>query len=116
VSNIESVQQTLNLTLDAAYIHVFVLVEVLIWIRSVAIVLLIVANAMRHVSGQKRAEDIHAPALQPTQVVVTPELVETLRGYETSWCHRLHEGPAAVGPSYSVLKKLLRNSSVTRNA
>jgi hypothetical protein len=34
VLNIESVQQTLNLTLDAAYIHVFVPVEALIWIRS----------------------------------------------------------------------------------
>jgi hypothetical protein len=38
VLNIESVQQTLNLTLDNAYVHVFVPVEVLIWIRSVAIV------------------------------------------------------------------------------
>lgn len=49
VSNIESVQQTLNLTLDAAYMHVFVPVEALIWIRSIAIVLLIVAHALRHV-------------------------------------------------------------------
>src|SRR6202030_1331169 len=53
VLNIESVQQTLNLTLDAAYIHVFVPVEALIWIRSVAIVLLIVAHAMRHVEVRK---------------------------------------------------------------
>src|SRR6266446_8528910 len=49
VSNIEAIQQTLNITLDSAYIHVFVPVEVLIWIRSIAIVLLIVAHAMRHV-------------------------------------------------------------------
>ena len=35
VLNIESVQQTLNLTLDNAYVHVFVPVEALIWIRSV---------------------------------------------------------------------------------
>jgi hypothetical protein len=56
VLNIESVQQTLNLTLDAAYIHVFVPVEALIWIRSVAIVLLIVAHAMRHVSATKTEE------------------------------------------------------------
>ncbi|MBA2395035.1 MAG: hypothetical protein H0V70_20085 [Ktedonobacteraceae bacterium] len=48
VSNIESVQQTLNLTLDAAYGHVFLPVEALIWIRSLAIVLLIVAHALRH--------------------------------------------------------------------
>jgi hypothetical protein len=53
VLNIESVQQTLNLTLDAAYIHVFVPVEALIWIRSLAIVLLIVAHAMRNVEVTK---------------------------------------------------------------
>ena len=35
VLNIESMQQTLNLTLDNAYVHVFVPVEALIWIRSV---------------------------------------------------------------------------------
>jgi hypothetical protein len=79
VLNIESVQQTLNLTLDAAYIHVFVPVEALIWIRSVAIVLLIVAHAMRHVSSQNRAVDIQAPAPQPAPFVLTPELVQELR-------------------------------------
>ncbi len=79
VLNIESVQQTLNLTLDAAYIHVFIPVEVLIWIRSVAIVLLIVAHAMRHVSGQKPAGDREAPARQPASLVLTPELLQELR-------------------------------------
>jgi hypothetical protein len=79
VLNIESVQQTLNLTLDAAYIHVFVPVEALIWIRSVAIVLLIVAHAMRHVSSQKPATNIHAPVLQPAPLVLTPELLSELR-------------------------------------
>ncbi len=79
VLNIESVQQTLNLTLDAAYIHVFIPVEVLIWIRSVAIVLLIVAHAMRHVSSQKPATDVHAPAPQPAPIVLTPELLSELR-------------------------------------
>jgi hypothetical protein len=44
VSTIESVQLTLNIVLDTAYVHVFILVEVLIWIRSLAIVLLIVAQ------------------------------------------------------------------------
>jgi hypothetical protein len=77
--NIESVQQTLNLTLDAAYIHVLVPVEALIWIRSVAIVLLIVAHAMRHVSGQKRTEDTEAPLPQPAPIVLTPDLVAQLR-------------------------------------
>src|SRR5258708_25754019 len=79
VLNIESVQQTLNLTLDAAYVHVFVPVEVLIWIRSVAIVLLIVAHALRHVSSQKPAEAVQASAPQAAPIVLTPELVETLR-------------------------------------
>src|SRR5579883_3498724 len=32
VSNIESVQQTLNITLRSAYTHVFVSVEALIWV------------------------------------------------------------------------------------
>src|SRR5215471_1366260 len=49
VSNIEAVQQTLSITLEQAYVHVFVPVELLIWIRSIAIVLLIVAHAIRHV-------------------------------------------------------------------
>jgi hypothetical protein len=79
VLNIESVQQTLNLTLDASYIHVFVPVEVLIWIRSVAIVLLIVAHALRHVSSQKPIEAVQTPAPQATPIVLSPELVQTLR-------------------------------------
>jgi hypothetical protein len=54
-------------------------VEALIWIQSVAIVLLIVAHAMRHVSSQKRTEDVQAPVPQPAPIVATPELVETLR-------------------------------------
>ena len=58
VSNIEAIQQTLNLTLDNAYLHVFVPVEVLIWIRSIAIVLLIVAHAMRHVQIDKITPNI----------------------------------------------------------
>src|SRR6266699_3086610 len=53
VSNIESVQQTLNVTLETAYVHVFIPVEALIWVRSIAIVLLIVAHAMRHVQVEK---------------------------------------------------------------
>src|SRR5215467_1786054 len=76
VLNIESVQQTLNLTLDAAYVHVFVPVEVLIWIRSVAIVLLIVAHALRHVSAVKTEEQTRIqPAAQPATLVFTPELL-----------------------------------------
>ena len=80
VLNIESVQQTLNLTLDAAYIHVFVPVEALIWIRSVAIVLLIVAHAMRHVSAAKAEEQTGMqPPVQQAPLVLTPELLSELR-------------------------------------
>src|SRR5712691_5267330 len=80
VLNVESVQQTLNLTLEKAYIHVFVPVETLIWIRSIAIVLLIVAHAMRHVQIAKPQEE-PAPTqeTQPLQLVITPDLLETLR-------------------------------------
>lgn len=80
VSNIESVQQTLNIALDRAYLHVLVPVEALIWIRSIAIVLLIVAHALRHVrtiepaASQSEIERPHAPNL-----ALTPEVVETLR-------------------------------------
>lgn len=76
VSNIESVQQTLNLTLEAAYAHVFIPVEVLIWIRSIAIVFLIVAHAMRHVQvGHPTASK--PDAAQP--FVLTPELLHALQ-------------------------------------
>lgn len=79
VSNIESVQQTLNITLDAAYIHVFIPVEVLIWIRSVAIVLLIVAHALRHVRTARQTEQEAQPIRQAAGLVITPELIEALR-------------------------------------
>jgi len=74
VSNIEAVQQTLNVTLGSAYLHVFVPVEALIWIRSLAIVLLIVAHAMRHVQIEKQED---RPA--PFAAQVTPELLSELR-------------------------------------
>jgi hypothetical protein len=74
VSNIESVQQTLNIALDAAYVHVLIPVEVLIWIRSIAIVLLIVAHALRHVHLEPEQ-----PTPQLAPLVLTPELVDALR-------------------------------------
>ncbi len=81
VSNIESVQQTLNIALDRAYLHVFVPVEALIWIRSIAIVLLIVAHALRHVHTIKLMAAPQSELVQPTvpNLVLTPEVVETLR-------------------------------------
>ncbi len=76
VSNIEAVQQTLNVSLDSAYLHVFVPVEALIWIRSIAIVLLIVAHAMRHVELRRPAP---APPGQDNSFAITPELLDNLR-------------------------------------
>lgn len=81
VLNIESVQQTLNLTLSQAYIHVFIPVEALIWIRSFAIVLLIVAHAFRHVQDDTpQATVVVTPQeQQPAPPVITPDLLEALR-------------------------------------
>src|SRR5258708_17290937 len=81
VSNIEAVQQTLSVTLDNAYLHVFIPVEALIWISSLAIVLLIVAHAMRHVqlTGSKHEPEQPAHPQDPHQVAITPELVAELR-------------------------------------
>ncbi len=65
VSNIEAVQQTLNISLNTAYTYVFVSVEALIWIRSIAIVLIIVAHALRHV-GNTPVE--HVKVVKPKTV------------------------------------------------
>jgi hypothetical protein len=78
VSNIEAVQQTLNVTLDNAYLHVFVPVEALIWIRSLAIVPLIVAHAIRHVELRKLAPAPTPPG-QAAPFGITPELLDNLR-------------------------------------
>ena len=75
VSNIEAMQQTLNLTLDNSYLHVFVPVEALIWIRSIAIVLLIIAHAMRHIHIEMK----EAPQVPAAPAVITPELINELR-------------------------------------
>jgi hypothetical protein len=83
VLNIKSVQQTLNLTLDSAYIHVFVPVEALIWVRSFAIVLLIVAHAMRHVQVEKPGAAPAPQLQQPAPGTITPELLENLRALLT---------------------------------
>jgi hypothetical protein len=72
VSNIEAVQQTLNITLDSAYTHVFIPLEALIWVRSIAIVLLIVAHALKHIniSLPVRADNTAFAPTQPSVTVV----------------------------------------------
>src|SRR5690348_5660266 len=61
--------------LGSAYIHVFIPVEALIWVRSLAIVLLTVAHTLRHVQPQETKKN------QPAQPIpmITPELVSQLR-------------------------------------
>ncbi len=77
VSNIEAVQQTLNISLDNAYTHVFIPVEALIWIRSVAIVLLIVAHAVRHVQlEEKTSVREKRTGVQPKPTVVSQTVVQ----------------------------------------
>src|SRR6266487_3696372 len=88
VLNIESVQQTLNLTLDAAYIHVFVPVEALIWIRSVAIVLTPeLLNELRVLLTQTIvSEEQQTPQITETAtatVIETPEPVESATPAQT---------------------------------
>jgi hypothetical protein len=61
-------------------VHVFIPVEVLIWIRSLAIVLLIVAHALRHVQLEpEQPAAAVAAAPEPAPLVLTPELVDSLR-------------------------------------
>ncbi len=83
VSNIESVQQTLNITLSSAYTHVFVSVEALIWIRSFVIVLLIVAHALRHIQAEQSQEVETQPEKTTPVPLVTPELLNELRALLT---------------------------------
>lgn len=79
VSNIESVQQTLNITLDSAYTHVFVSVEALIWVRSLVIVLLIVAHALRHIqTEQSHKAETRVVKFSPAPAL-TPELLNELQ-------------------------------------
>src|SRR5713226_7649355 len=76
VSNIESVQQTLSIALDQAYVHVFVPVEALIWIRSIAIVLLIVAHALRHVHRTETEVQDAAGTTSPHAPLMVTELLQ----------------------------------------
>jgi hypothetical protein len=77
VSNIEALQQTLNVALGVAYAHVFVPVEALIWIRSLCIVLLIVAHALRHVHpGQPSPAIAPITSRQNQQNSISPKETE----------------------------------------
>ncbi len=78
VSNIESVQTTLNITLEQAYTHVFIPVDFLIWIRSIVIVLLLVAHAAKYAQlGRATTQQVPQPE-QKVHVEITPELVKAI--------------------------------------
>jgi hypothetical protein len=83
VSNIEAVQQTLNVTLSTAYTHVFVSIEVLTWIRSISVVLIIVAHTLRHVHTTQQREENPQPLQSqestPQRFEITPDLIASLR-------------------------------------
>jgi hypothetical protein len=74
VSNIEAIQQTLNLTLSEGYTHALVSVEALVNIRSLTVILLIVSHALRHVQQEApiavkpvKAKPIQAAPVAPAQ-------------------------------------------------
>src|SRR5579859_3012596 len=80
VSNIESIQQTLNITLSSAYAHVFIPIEGLIWIRSITVVLLVVVHALRHVQVdpppplRPRVAGLQSEVQEQTEAVTVEEL------------------------------------------
>jgi hypothetical protein len=65
--------------MSGTIIRAFIPVEVLIWIRTIVIVLLIVAHAMRHVPIGKPTGEQHAPQPQSPASLITPELLDALR-------------------------------------
>jgi hypothetical protein len=92
VSNIESLQQTLNITLTQTYTHLPISVEALVWMRSCSIVLLIIGHAVKHADGHEDSdtttpdvdEDFSTEQVDPEraneradeQVVVTEDVCE----------------------------------------
>ncbi len=105
VSNIEAVQQTLNIVLDVAYAHVFVSVEALIWIRSVTIVLLIVSHAVKHISVPPTSQKVKAVSpktAQPPQTRVQPEAPVVQK-------ERTPKAPTPINTNLMHVKKYLDN-------
>jgi hypothetical protein len=52
VSNIESMTQTFNTTLEQGYTHSLVSIEILVNIRSLTVILLIVSHALKHLQTE----------------------------------------------------------------
>jgi hypothetical protein len=123
VSNIEAIQQTLNLTLQVAYNRVFIPVEGLIWIRSISIVFLIVAHSTRHVSEEKNEQVEQSVTLttepQQTNVIEeaepeqkalpSPDNCERVRGYMLEYPNaKVREVAGALSISVSTANKWMR--------
>lgn len=104
VSNIEAVQQTLNITLNNAYTHVFVSVEALIWIRSIAIVLIIVAHALRHV-GQT-----HEVAVKLVKPKTIQQATTSVQPATEKPAHPTPKEPTPINANFKRVKEYLDNN------
>lgn len=84
VSNIESIQQTLGITLDKAYTYSPIPLVWLVSMRSLCVILLIVAHAMKYVSADSSPNEtapvaataIEPPAQPEQKIEVTEEKEE----------------------------------------
>ncbi len=123
VSNIEAIQQTLNLTLEVAYNRVFIPVEALIWVRSISIVFLIVAHSTRHVSNEKDEQPEQPVTLttepQKTNVIEeaepeqkalpSPDNCERVKAYMLEYPNaKVREVAGALSISISTASKWMR--------
>lgn len=67
VSNIESIQQTLGITLEKAYTYSPIPLVWLVSMRSLCVILLIVAHALKYVSTNSPATELVSVAEKPTE-------------------------------------------------
>lgn len=110
VSNIEALQQTLNISLDTAYTHIpFISVEMLIWIRSLTVILIIVCHAIKSINPLQSEQPVNPIKpkivnIEPTTVkeVDTPESVQPVQKKRT-----LRALPTPKGDFYEPISKYL---------
>jgi len=83
VSNIESIQQTLGITLEKAYTYSPIPLAWLVSMRSLCVILLIVAHAMKYVSADSSPSEtspmVATPIEQPSQPEQEIEITEEKR-------------------------------------
>jgi len=73
VSNIESIQQTLGITLEKAYTYSPIPLVWLVSMRSLCVILLIVAHAMKYVSADSSPDETAPVAATPIEQPAQPE-------------------------------------------